>query len=582
MSLFKLENLSIRWKLIAGFAFVEVLTVILSIRAAVEINTLIDEQMVVHKEYTLPLGRMGMYSSTFETGRRNAVDFASTDDPAKQQDLIRSYRGAMKVLDSLDAEYDKDFVDATDSLAYASLASSGAWRERLDSLEGGDSTAYAALVAAREDWQGKVEEEFKTLALAPAAARLDFRSKEVATRARTVDTCIQTVMKINESAAEAIVAFGQERARSNLRMCIGFALLCVLLGLLAAWYLIRMIMMPLRAVHQALGTVAQRDLSARVKLDTQDEFGMMAQALNHTLDVIAEVLRKLRGESESLKVSSDALAGVGGKLADAADQTSARTESTSAAVEELSSSMQTVSAASEQMSANLNTIASAVEEMSISVDGIAKNTESSRTAVDDVTQRARSTVERIGKLEEASQAIGGMVQLIEGIAEQTKLLALNATIEAARAGEAGKGFAVVASEVKTLAQNTAKATNEIRATVSSMQGVTGQAVSDVRDIQTVLEQTAANVAGNASAIEEQSATTREISSNLGQASTGLQEVNQNVSSAADVSKTIASDMGEVRTNNQNVLNEIGSMREDTMKLAEMADRLDATVNSFKF
>ena len=141
---------------------------------------------------------------------------------------------------------------------------------------------------------------------------------------------------------------------------------------------------------------------------------------------------------------------------------------------------------------------------------------------------ADSTNTTVEGLAKTAQRIGEVVQLIETIAGQTNLLALNATIEAARAGDAGKGFAVVASEVKSLASQTAKATEEIRAQIGEIQGATGQTVEAIRSIGATIRQMSEIATTIASAVEEQGAATREIATNVQQAAQGTSDIATNI------------------------------------------------------
>src|SRR5262249_7380330 len=140
------------------------------------------------------------------------------------------------------------------------------------------------------------------------------------------------------------------------------------------------------------------------------------------------------------------------------------------------------------------------------------------------TEIAKSADQLVGQLSSGASRIGDVVKLIRAIAEQTNLLALNATIEAARAGEAGRGCAVVASEVKTLASQTAKATEEISSQIGAIQGSTEQAVEAIRQISSVMGDISRFTSSIAASVEEQSASTQEIGRNVQQAASGANEL----------------------------------------------------------
>jgi methyl-accepting chemotaxis protein len=175
-------------------------------------------------------------------------------------------------------------------------------------------------------------------------------------------------------------------------------------------------------------------------------------------------------------------------------------------------------------------------------------------------------------LDRSAQRIGEVVQLIETIAGQTNLLALNATIEAARAGDAGKGFAVVASEVKSLASQTAKATEDIRTQIGEIQGATGQTVEAIRSIGTTIRQMSEIATTIASAVEEQGAATREIASNVHQAAQGTADIATNIEG---VSRT-ASDTGTAASQ---VLGAAGELSKQSETLRRDVDEFLATVRA---
>src|SRR5437660_5318661 len=152
----------------------------------------------------------------------------------------------------------------------------------------------------------------------------------------------------------------------------------------------------------------------------------------------------------------------------------------------------------------MKSVAADTEQLSASVEEIGRQVrESSRIAEGAVLQAAQTDA-RIGKLTRAAQQIGDVVKLITAIAEQTNLLALNATIEAARAGEAGRGFAVVAAEVKSLANQTAKATDEISNHISGMQGATRESVTAIKEIGHTIGQISTIASSIASAVAQPS------------------------------------------------------------------------------
>jgi methyl-accepting chemotaxis protein len=231
-----------------------------------------------------------------------------------------------------------------------------------------------------------------------------------------------------------------------------------------------------------------------------------------------------------------------------------------------------VAGASEEASANMQSVATATEELSASVDEIGRRVRDSNKIADAAVRQAQETDGRIGKLSRAAQEIGDVVKLITAIAEQTNLLALNATIEAARAGDAGRGFAVVASEVKSLASQTAKATDEISSHIAGMQGATQESVAAIKEIGGTIGQISAIAAAIASAVEQQSSATQEIARNVQSVAQGTEEAAANI-------MQVNRGATETGSASEEVLHSAKSLSSESARLREELDRFMANIRA---
>jgi methyl-accepting chemotaxis protein len=215
---------------------------------------------------------------------------------------------------------------------------------------------------------------------------------------------------------------------------------------------------------------------------------------------------------------------------------------------------------------DVQSVAAAAEEMAASVSEIARRVGEAAEVAGRAVAEARATDATVQGLSDAASRIGDVVKLIGDIAGQTNLLALNATIEAARAGEAGKGFAVVASEVKSLAGETAKATQEIGRQIAEMQAATAQAVSAIRGIGATVERTSEIATTIAVAVEQQGAATQEIARSAAQ--------------VAEATQQVASRIEGVRAAAQSTGGSAGAMRDDSGALATQAATLREKATGF--
>ncbi len=205
-----------------------------------------------------------------------------------------------------------------------------------------------------------------------------------------------------------------------------------------------------------------------------------------------------------------------------------------------------VSGAADETSSNVQSLAAGIEELVASVGEINRQVSSALDVSTEAVDQAQSTNGVVSGLADSAQNIGEVVGMISDIAEQTNLLALNATIESARAGDAGKGFAVVASEVKSLASQTAKATEEISKQINDMQTTTQDAVKAIEGISKTIGDINEFSAAISAAMEEQTAVTGEMSSNMQTAASGVDNITQGISEIAGATEQVDAATQKVR------------------------------------
>jgi methyl-accepting chemotaxis protein len=387
------------------------------------------------------------------------------------------------------------------------------------------------------------------------------------------------IVEIANAALDAMIEHAQGASSVATRnLVISVVLLLGALGLtgLGLFVVLRRVTAPLKAMASVMTQLAGGDVSVEIPgAGSSGEVGLMAEAVDvfkrgmiearrrATEQEAARAARDLRTETiETLTRRFDnTVSSVLDVLASAVTELEATASAMTSTSDHTNTQAARVADATDEASASVQTVASAADELSSSIREIARQVEQSNRSAQTAADEASLAERTVKGLADSSARIGDVINLIKDIASQTNLLALNATIEAARAGDAGRGFAVVASEVKTLADQTARATDEIVAQIGAVQGATQGAVGAIVGIVRRINEINEIAAAISAAVEEQSAATSEIAQNIQRAADGTREVSTNIAGVKRAAAETGAAAGEVLTTTQSLAKEAHGLKD---------------------
>lgn len=351
------------------------------------------------------------------------------------------------------------------------------------------------------------------------------------------------------------------------------------------------------------------DLTKRLDETTGDEAAEIAYLFNRFVGKIQYVLINIEQNSKIITSSAHRLMGVSDKfsegfrkiteqshdVSETTDEIAHELEEISSVIGDVSRNVGSIASNANQMSGNVRSVSNDISELTSSIEGIASNTTEASSVAERAETMINNATQAMESLGQTATSIDSILEMINNIAAQTNMLALNATIEASRAGEAGKGFAVVANEVKSLANETAKATEGISDKIVMIQRKTGDASSVIKELNGIISTINNSLGSISQQVEAQSASTQNISANITETAEGAEKIAGEIGAIAQGSELVSTNVKEAAKASSHVLDTVREFTSDAktndanaqdvktsvQDLASISNELTKIVNQYK-